>query len=59
MPFAVDGFFTNGGKRLYVSRVVASGAGAPTAASAAATGGLITRLRAGQDAVVGEQAFSR
>src|SRR5438874_693472 len=34
MPFAVEGFFNNGGKRLYVSRVAATGAGAPTAASA-------------------------
>lgn len=49
MPFAVDGFFTNGGKRLYVSRVAATGAGAPTAASTIATGGMITRLSAGQD----------
>jgi uncharacterized protein len=47
MPFAVEGFFNNGGKRLYVSRVAASGAGAPTAASTVATGGMITRLASG------------
>ena len=52
MPFAVDGFFTNGGKRLYISRVTAGGAGAPTAASTVATGGMITRLAIGQDVIV-------
>jgi uncharacterized protein len=46
LPYAVEGFFTNGGKRLYIMRAVRSGAGAATAATATARGGVITRLRA-------------
>ncbi len=42
LPDAVRGFFTNGGRRLYVSRVVPATA---TAAKATLTGGMITRLR--------------
>jgi phage tail sheath protein FI len=59
MPFAAEGFFNNGGKRLYVSRVAASGAGAPSAASAATTGSMITRLAAGVivDAATAAAAF--
>ncbi|MCK7495866.1 MAG: hypothetical protein MZW92_36550 [Comamonadaceae bacterium] len=32
MPHAVDGFFTNGGKRVYVTRVLAAGGGNPASA---------------------------
>src|SRR5512142_2805891 len=46
LPFAVDAFFGNGGKRLYLMRVTGGSAAAQTTAK----GGLITRLRAGQDA---------
>lgn len=42
LPYAVDGFFTNGGKRLYIMRVPGKGA---TKASTIAKGGLVTRLR--------------
>ncbi len=49
LPFAVDAFFGNGGKRLYVMRVT----GASTVAQTTAKGGFITRLKAGQDAAVG------
>jgi phage tail sheath protein FI len=42
MPYAVDGFFTNLGKRLYVMRVVPGNASAATART---HGGLVTRLR--------------
>lgn len=41
LPYAVDGFFTNGGKRLYIVRVPGSGA---TAADGTTQGGLVTRL---------------
>jgi len=41
LPLAVDGFFTNGGKRLYIKRVVGTGAGSSTVT---AQGGLVTRL---------------
>ena len=41
LPFAVDGFFTNLGSVLYVSRVLAPGA---AQASTTALGGLVTRL---------------
>lgn len=51
LPFAVDGFFSNGGKRLFIVRVKGTGA---TAASAVAHGGLITRLRPGADAATGQ-----
>jgi phage tail sheath protein FI len=49
LPYAVDGFFANGGKRLFVKRV-ASGA---TKASKIATGGMITRLQPGANAATG------
>jgi phage tail sheath protein FI len=43
LPYAMEGFFANGGQRAYVVRVVASDA---TAASTTTTGGLRTRLTA-------------
>lgn len=51
MYYAAQGFFANGGRRVYVVR--ASGAGA-TAASFATQGGLIGRLAAGADAALGQ-----
>ncbi|MEK1894675.1 MAG: phage tail sheath subtilisin-like domain-containing protein [Rhizobium sp.] len=48
---AAEGFFANGGRRLYVSRAV--GAGAGKAASQTA-GGMITRLSPGSDALIGQ-----
>jgi phage tail sheath protein FI len=42
LPFAAKGFFANGGRRLYVSRVMPASAGAATLAM---TGGTVTRLR--------------
>ncbi|MGJ8589597.1 MAG: phage tail sheath family protein [Yoonia sp.] len=50
MYYAAQGFFANGGKRLYVMR--AAGAGA-SASAFATEGGMITRLAAGSDAQVG------
>jgi len=50
LPYAVDGFFNNGGKRVYVMRVKSADA---AAANTLPTGGLITRLRPGEDAMVG------
>lgn len=50
LPFAVDGFFANGGKRAYIMRVMP---GTAKAASTTPKGGLTTRLRAGEDAVIG------
>ena len=41
LPFAVDGFFTNLGKLLYISRVLPPGA---TKATVTTQGGLVTRL---------------
>ena len=49
MFYAAQGFFANGGRRLYVMR--ASGGGVAT--RFAAKGGFVTRLAAGSDAVVG------
>jgi phage tail sheath protein FI len=49
LPFAVDGFFTNLGNVLYISRVLAPGA---VKATTTATGGMITRLT--QDAQGGQ-----
>ena len=42
LPYAVKGFFANGGRRLYVSRVVAAATAAtpPASASVALTGGM-------------------
>ncbi len=42
LPYAVKGFFANGGLRLYVSRVAPSSA---SAAKVTLTGGTVTRLR--------------
>ncbi len=50
LPFAVEGFFANGGKRAYIMRVKATGA---AKASASSTGGIVTRLRPGEDALIG------
>jgi Bacteriophage tail sheath protein len=50
--YGMEGFFANGGRRLYVAR--AAGAGA-TQAQAATKGGFITRLVAGADALVGQK----
>jgi phage tail sheath protein FI len=52
--YAAQGFFANGGRRLYVTRV--TGAGAVTAL-AATQGGFVTRLAPGADAVVGQPVF--
>jgi hypothetical protein len=49
MFYAAQGFFANGGRRLYVMR--ASGGGVP--ARFAAKGGFVTRLAPGSDAAVG------
>ena len=45
LPFAVDGFFSNGGRRLFIMRVIAGGANPATKANTTATGGFVTRLR--------------
>jgi uncharacterized protein len=42
LPYAVEGFFTNGGKRLYIMRVKSSTA---TKATTTVHGGLVTRLQ--------------
>lgn len=49
LPYAVEGFFSNGGKRLYVMRVKPATA---TKATTNALGGLVTRLS--DDALVGQ-----
>jgi phage tail sheath protein FI len=54
LPLAVDGFFSNGGKRLYIMRV--KGAGASTAKTTT-HGGLIMRLRKGEDAPIAQTKF--
>jgi phage tail sheath protein FI len=43
LPYAVNGFFTNGGKRAYIMRVPGAGA---SIATTVAQGGLVTRLSA-------------
>jgi phage tail sheath protein FI len=43
LPYAVEGFFVNGGKRAYIKRVLATGA---LKAQVTATGGVVTRLKA-------------
>ncbi|HXH95476.1 MAG TPA: phage tail sheath C-terminal domain-containing protein [Thermoanaerobaculia bacterium] len=53
LPYAVNGFFANGGRQLYISRVLKGDA---TVAEGTAKGGLITRLRA--DALVGGTTFN-
>ncbi len=50
MPYAVDGFFANGGKQLFVMRVMNTA----TRATVTATGGMVTRLQPGADAAVGQ-----
>jgi uncharacterized protein len=52
--YAAQGFFANGGRRLYITRVTGAGAGT---ARAATQGGFITRLASGADAVVGQPVF--
>ncbi len=42
LPYAVEGFFQNGGKRVYIKRVPGTGAAASTVT---AQGGLMTRLK--------------
>ncbi len=42
LPYAVKGFFANGGRRIYVSRVAPASA---SEATASLTGGTVTRLR--------------
>lgn len=49
--YAMQGFFANGGQRLYVVRA----AGAGTTAAAATKGGCITRLAPGADAATGQK----
>src|SRR5437867_3504104 len=44
LPYAVDGFFTNGGQRVYIKRV--TGKNSVTARTTASKGGLVTRLLA-------------
>ena len=46
LPYAVEGFFTNGGKRAYIKRVVPKASGAATPASRTFRGGIATRLTA-------------
>lgn len=50
LPFAVEGFFNNGGRRLYIMRVKGSGAAKATVTS---QGGVVTRLKPGEDAPTG------
>ncbi|MBO1076185.1 phage tail sheath family protein [Roseomonas marmotae] len=54
LPLAVEGFFANGGKRLYVMRVAPAGT---TATQFATQGGLVTRLATGSPATVGATTF--
>jgi hypothetical protein len=42
LPYAVEGFFQNGGKRVYIKRVTGTGAAASTIT---ARGGMVTRLK--------------
>jgi uncharacterized protein len=44
LPFAVDGFFGNGGQRVYIKRVASTGPNGATAATRVAQGGMVTRL---------------
>ncbi len=50
MPYAVDGFFANGGRQLFVVRVL-NGGGTSTKQT---TGGMITRLKSGTTALTGQ-----
>ena len=54
MPYAVDGFFANGGRQLYVVRAL-NGGGTATKAT---TGGMLTRLAAGTTAPTGQKLLS-
>ena len=54
LPLAVEGFFANGGSRLYVMRTAPAGT---TAARFAASGGVVTRLADGAAAAVGATTF--
>ncbi|MBV1796840.1 phage tail sheath C-terminal domain-containing protein [Siccirubricoccus sp. G192] len=54
LPLAVEGFFANGGSRLYIMRVAPAGT---TATRFATSGGLVTRLAAGSPATAGDTAF--
>lgn len=54
LPYAVNGFFANGGRQLYLKRVI-NGA---TKASGVMKGGMVTRLRAGADALGGTKTIS-
>lgn len=56
MPFAVEGFFTNLGSQLYVSRVLPPGA---TVASVNTLGGLTTRLTQNTSLAVGSSNLIR
>jgi phage tail sheath protein FI len=42
LPYAVEGFFVNGGKRAYIKRVLPTGA---SKSQVTATGGIVTRLK--------------
>jgi uncharacterized protein len=54
LPLAVEGFFANGGSRLYIMRVAPAGT---TSARMATRGGLVTRLASGSPAIVGATSF--
>lgn len=49
---AAEGFFANGGRRLYVMRAVGAGAGS---AAVQSKGGMVTRLAPGSDALTGQK----
>src|SRR5256885_2153577 len=51
LPYAVDGFFANGGKQLFIKRVMKSDA---IKASKQTTGGMVTRLEPGTVVNVGD-----
>jgi len=51
LPYAIDGFFANGGRRAYAMRVMPATA---AKSKVTTTGGLITRLKPGENAVTGQ-----
>ncbi len=51
LPYAVEGFFTNRGQRVYIIRVKPASA---AKASVVAKGGLVTRLKPGENAATGQ-----
>lgn len=51
LPYAIEGFFSNGGKRAYIMRVMPAAAGKSKITT---TGGIITRLKPGENAAVGQ-----